>query len=173
MIASIRPLFLLFILIGLAGCGFQLRGQVDLPAGVEPIYIGGNSSSILSIEIRNLLSAAGIALSEDPVSANHQLIILEQDQDRRTASLDEQARAAEYQLIETIKFELRDQQGKTVLGPSKITERRIMPNDPNQVVSTGEEEQLLRREMAQNLAAKIARQLSAFKYTPAKPANDS
>ncbi len=165
----------LCLILLLSACGFQLRGTVELPEGVEPIYIGGLSSSgQLSIELRNLLSAYGVELNRDAAQANYQLIILEQTTDKRTASLGAGARVAEYQLIESVSFELRNSQGSTVLGPHELTQRKIMPNDPNKVVSTAEEEKILRREMLQQLAAKIARQLRAFDYQAsltAKPAN--
>jgi LPS-assembly lipoprotein len=163
----INKLCTLSLIILLSGCGFQLRGSVELPEGVEPIYIGGlNNSGQLSIELRNLLKAHGVELSSDAAAANYQLIILEQQSDRRTASLGAGARVAEFQLIESVDFELRNKEGRSVLGPVNITERKIMPNDPNKVVSSSEEEKILRRDMLQQLAAKIARQLRAFDYQP-------
>ena len=160
-------LVLLFTL--LASCGFHLRGTVDLPPGIEPVYIGGpNPSAPLSIELRNLLRNSGIELADDAVSSRYQLIIGEQKSDRRTASLGEGARAVEYQLIETVSFELRNQEGKAVFGPNTLTERRVVTNDPNSVASSADTENLQRREMQQNLAAKIARQLQAFDYSAAQ-----
>ena len=163
--ATFNKLIGLSLALLLSACGFQLRGNVDLPDGVEPIYIGGlNTSGQLSIELRNLLTAYGIELSSDSAQANYQILISEQKTDRRTASLGAGARVAEYQLIESVSFELRNKKGRTVLGPITLTERKIMPNDPNKVVSTAEEEKILRRDMLQQLAAKIARQLRAFDY---------
>lgn len=165
----LRPLITLLMTLLTAalmtGCGFALRGNVDLPAGVEPIYIAGVSSGDkLAVELRNLLTASGIELTEEAEQAQYQLAILEQRKARRSASLGEGARVAEYQLIEIVSYQLLDEKGALVLGPNKITERKIMPNDPNKVVSTAAEETILRREMLQNIAAKIARQLRAFDY---------
>ena len=48
-----------------------------------------------------------------------------------------------------------------------------MPNDPNKIVSANEEEKILRREMLQNLAAKIARQLQSINFdSPTKAGNE-
>ncbi len=169
--ACLSLVFLTTLMI--TACGFQLRGAVDLPEGVEPIYISGLSSSgQLAIEMRNLLNAYGIGLTKNVDEANYQLVILKQDSGRRTAALGEGARVAEYQLIESVSVELRNEKGVVVFGPSNITERKIMPNDPNKVASTSEEERLLRREMLQRLAAKVARQLQAFDYSK-PPQNNS
>ncbi len=156
---------LLLIMMISAGCGFQLRGKVELPEGVEPLLIGGiQSSDQLAIELRNLLGAYGVELTENASEANFQIHILQQKKDKRSATLGQKAKVAEYQLTEEISFELRNAKGQRVLGPNRLTERKIMPNDPNKVVSTRDEENLLRREMLQNLAAKIARQLRNFDY---------
>ena len=164
---------LLCLLLG--ACGFHLRGQVQLPPGVEPIYISGETpSDPLLLEVHNLLIASGISLASSAADARYKLVITQHRQERNTASLGEGARAAEYQLIESARFALLDPRGKVALGPNRLVERRIMPNDPNSVASTGEEEQLLRREMQRNLAAKITRRLRTFDYpTPPQPAQPS
>lgn len=152
----------------ITACGFQLRGNVNLPAGVEPIHIGGiDGNSQLALELRNLLKASGITLAAASNKANYSLDIISQQSDRRTASLGEGARVAEYLLIEEASFQLLNSKAERVLGPIRITERNILPNDPNKVVSSSEEEALLRREMLQNMAAKIARQLQLFDYQAA------
>ncbi|MEE8059212.1 MAG: LPS assembly lipoprotein LptE [Pseudomonadales bacterium] len=163
--ATLNNIIGLSLALVLSACGFHLRGNVNLPDGVEPIYIGGlSANNQLSIALRNLLTANNVDLSTEADQAKYQLIILDQSTDRRTIGLGESARATEYQLIETVSFELRNKQGIPVIGPVKITERKIMPNDPNQIVSSSAEEKILRREILQSLAAKIARQLQKFDY---------
>lgn len=153
---------LTLVLLNLAGCGFQLKGQVDLPTGIEPIVITGvQSNSQLAIELRNVIAASGINLSDDVSAANSQLNIITESTDRRTAALGERARIIEYQLLQRVTFELLDKNNRVLFGPVDLTERKFMPNDPNKVVSSTDEELRLRREMSQNLAARIARQLQS------------
>ncbi len=150
----------------LGACGFQLRGTTALPEGTEPVYLDGATGQ-LGVELRNLLNASGVQLSENFGDANSHLLIKKRKSDKRAAALGEGARVIEYQLIESLSFELRDIEGVILFNPSRLTERKIMNNDPNKVASTSAEEALLRREMLQNLAAKITRQLRAFKTTTA------
>ncbi len=157
-------IFLIALASMLTACGFHLRGSVNLPEGVEPILIE-SSNKTLSINLRNALSTVGIDVTDQQSQANYRLVIVDYQKERRTASLGEGARAAEYQLIEEVVFELQDKSQQRVIGPNKLTERKIMPNDPSRVVSSSEEEKLLRGEMLQNLAAKLARQLQAYNYT--------
>jgi LPS-assembly lipoprotein len=149
----------------ISACGFHLRGKVDLPVGVEPFYIGsGKANDVLYVELNNIFNANGVTLTEDPTAANYQLVITKQKPDRRSTAVGIDGRTAEYQLLETVTYELRDKKGRIASGPIAITERRILQNNPNQVISTESEEKLLRTEMKRNLARKMARQVSKFDF---------
>jgi LPS-assembly lipoprotein len=159
-------LFVSCLLISLiSACGFHLRGTVDLPAGIEPFYIGsGNTNDVIYIELNNIFNANGLSLTEDPGEANYQLIITTQKPDRRSTAVGIDGRIAEYQLLETATYKLKDKKGRIASGPIEITERRTLQNNPNQVISTESEEKLLRTEMKRNLARKMARQVSKFDF---------
>ncbi|MFT5691824.1 MAG: LPS-assembly lipoprotein [Oceanicoccus sp.] len=157
----ITTLLLLSAMAMVSACGFQLRGTASLPEGTEPVYLDGASGQ-LGIELRNLLNASGVKLSDSIKDANSQLLIKKRRSNKRAAALGEGARVIEYQLIESLSFELRSTNGEIIFNPSRLIERKIINNDPNKVASSSAEELLLRREMLQNLAAKITRQLRAF-----------
>lgn len=155
--------------LSLAACGFQLRGQVALPANIQPLYVDyAGINADLHIALRNLLRSSGVELVTNATQANAMLKLSDQEQDRRTVSVGARARSAEYQLFESVEYELRDRQGKTVFGPYKILEQRILANDPNEIVSTASEEKVLREEMRQRLAERIALQLQSYDYSAAK-----
>lgn len=156
----------------IASCGFHLRGSVDLPATAQPVFIQpSNTSKELYVQLRNLLREADIKLTDDATAAKMILVLDDQEQERRTVSVGTGVRAAEYQLFESVVYSLKSHKGKTLIGPDKLIEQRILPNNPNEVVSTGSEEAILRREMRQRLAEKIAWQLQAFDYQAAGNAN--
>ena len=159
---KIKTIALLTLFTLISACGFHLRGQLDISDDVEPVYISSSANSTLGIELRNLLSVNDIEITNEATNARYRVILLKESQDRRTLSVGANANAVEYQLIETVSFAIEDSSGKPVVGPKTLNERQIMNNDPDQVVSKGEEEQRLRREMKRNLAAKIARQFSAI-----------
>lgn len=149
----------------ISGCGFHLRGTVNLPKGIEPFYIIANQpNDVIYVELNNIFNANGLTLTEDPGAANYQLVITNQKRDRRTTAVGIDGRAAEYQLLETVTYNLKDNRGRIASGPSEITERRTLRNSPNRVISTESEEKLLRTEMKRNLARKIARQISKFDF---------
>jgi LPS-assembly lipoprotein len=149
----------------ISGCGFHLRGKVDLPLGIEPFYISSkNTNDVIYIELNNIFNANGLTLTEDPTAANYQLVITKQKPDRRSTAVGIDGRTAEYQLLETATYVLKDKKGRVASGPIEITERRTLQNNPNRVISTESEEKLLRTEMKRNLARKLARQISKFDF---------
>lgn len=151
----------------ITGCGFQLRGsatKVTLADGIEPLSID-KINGPLKFEIQELLASSGTLLSSDINEAKSQLIIMERKSDRRNAALGEGARVIEYQLIESLSFELRGIDGKVLFSSPKFSERKIMENDPNRVSSSAAEERLLRSEMLRRLAASIVRQLGSIRLT--------
>ena len=144
----------------LGACGFQLRGSIDLPAGMEPLYVSAGEP--LASQLNNALAINGVTVVASASEARHQLVILKQNSENRALSLGENARVAEYQLIETVEFIVRNRKGETVFGPVVLRERAVLQNDPDKVVSTGRERQLLQQEMRQNLAGQITRQLGSI-----------
>ncbi|WP_019530714.1 LPS assembly lipoprotein LptE [Dasania marina] len=208
MLKTTKPYAAFAIVLFLSACGFQLRGNLELPAGAEPISIrSANSYSPLSIALRNSLSSQQVEVADDAQLASEQVInaetlsdqgryiakqeqtqgfqihILTQQRERRVLSLGAGASVAEYQLIETVIFDLRNPIGQTVMGPITLSEYKALPNDPNKVISSTEETELIQQEMLLALAQKIARQISRFdfarelnklaKKTTPKPATNS
>jgi len=152
---------LLLLTVLLASCAFTLRGNVALAPGIEPLYIekvGGQ----LGVELRTLLTSSGVKLSPDLEQAKTQLVIRRQKSNRRSTALGEGARVIEYQLTESVTFALRDKSSRNIFSSGKLTERKIMENNPNKMASSNAEEKILRREMLQNLAATIVRQLATI-----------
>jgi LPS-assembly lipoprotein len=158
------PLIGLLALV-MSGCGFHLRGSIDMPAGIEPFYLSAsNQHDTLLLELKNIFTINGLTLTNSPAEANYQLIISQQTSDRRSTSIGNDGRIAEYQLIETVTYVIKDKKGAIASGPNQLTDRQILTNDPNRVISTESEQQLLRDEMKKSLARKVARQASQFNY---------
>lgn len=164
-----RNLILSITCLALSACGFHLRGQVQLPQDMQPVYINPKSiSNDIVVELRNVLRTAGITLTSDATKANLVVNLFDDDNERRTLAVGSGTRAAEYQLFESVHYEVRAKQGKTLIGPRRLVEQRVLANNPNEVVSTDSERQLLRQEMRQRLAQKIAGQLRDFDYQNAR-----
>lgn len=149
--------------LALAGCGFQLRGNDAVPAALQPLHIAGTSpNSGLGQSLRQQLNLRGAELSDTAAAARYRLILLSQERDSRTLTLDARANTGELALTERVRFELRDNRGEVVLGPVTVEERRVMVDDPDRRVDKDSEAATLRDEMLEGLAGQILRRLQAF-----------
>lgn len=154
----------LLALATLAGCGFHLRESATVPSALQPIYLGGKAGfGALAQQLRIMLTRDEMALSATAAGARYQLLIQNEYQQRRIVSLDRRGLIAELALINGATFELYDSSGTLVLGPQVVEERRTIVNNPDNVITTNEEERISREEMTRALAANILRRISAYK----------
>jgi LPS-assembly lipoprotein len=168
-----RNSFISAALIMITACGFHLRNTASLPSALEPIYIGGPASGgalgrTLSYQLKNSNTKVTPYVAE----ANYQLLILSEGQSQRIISLDPRGLAAEYGITTSVDFELRDKQGKRVLGPQKIEERRTVTNNPDNALTTSQDIGIIRADMEQVLASQVVRYLGAY-ATHKLPADQS
>lgn len=87
------PSLVLGICLLLTGCGFQLRGYIQLPAHLQPIQVQAQGSSqSLAQPLRQRLSASGISLAEgdQPARLRLELEALEQRETQLIFGQDEE-----------------------------------------------------------------------------------
>lgn len=150
-----------------SGCGFQLRGQLHLPESIKSLSIVSSSPySPLNTALRNQLRGESVSFrktnDKQADDSQYQLHILEYTQNRRVLTLGLGSAAAEYLLMDTVSFELKNSSGQVVMGPVTLNEQKIVGNDPNNVVGSEQETSIIRAEMLRTLAANIIRQLMHF-----------
>lgn len=147
----------------LTGCGFHLRESAAVPSSLQPLYIGGPAAGgALAQAMRVQLSAVDTAVSPTLMGSRFELRLLEESVEQRVASVDRRGLVAEYLLDATAQFSLHDRDGKQLLGPIRVNERRSIFNDPDKATTTAEEIRLTQQDMAKVLASRIALRLTAY-----------
>lgn len=132
------------------GCGWRLRGQISLPPGMENTLLrGADTYSELGVILQNKLQGAGARLVSDKNQATAILHILEDKVDKRVLSIDASGRASEYELNYVLRFKLTDQSGASLVEEQTVNTVRELSFDPDNVLSTSDEEQRLRKDMVQ------------------------
>lgn len=160
--ALVLLLFPLTISLLLSGCGFHLRGAVELPAVMERTYVAGGAGSDLYYELENALLAAGAEVVDSADSATGVLTLQRQRIDRRVLSVDTQGRAAEYELALQVAFSLRDSAGKLIADNERVSIVRDYSFDPDNVLSKSDEEEALRKEMYRLAVAQMMRRVQSL-----------
>jgi LPS-assembly lipoprotein len=148
-------------LVFLAGCGFQIRGQAQLP--FETIYIPG--SSPLAIELRrNVTAASKTRLADGPGTAQAVFGFTQETREKTILTFTSAGRVNEYRLRYRVGFRVTDTKGARVYLPtSEILLTRDMTYNDAQVIAKENEEALLYRDMQTDMVQQILRRLVAAK----------
>jgi LPS-assembly lipoprotein len=99
---------------------------------------------------------------DDPKEAEANLIVLGDRQEKVILSLNAAGRAREYDLVRTFTFKVTAADSTELLPPSRITLRRDMTFNDDQVLSKESEEALLWRDMQSDLIQQVLRRLSSI-----------
>lgn len=151
------------IVLTLPGCGFQLRGQAELP--FKTVAVPARSPVGVDIA-RNIQYRSGTRVVDTPAEADAVLNILGESRERAILSLNTQGQVQEYTLRYRLRYQVVDSKGGEFVPPSEILLRRDITFN-NQVLAKEQEEELLYRDMRSDAVQQIMRRLSAAKLQPA------
>lgn len=146
-----------------SGCGFKLRGLVELPAPLQVTYIAGEQiPGELLDELRSALSAAGARLVDTPQAGASVLRILGVSDERRVLSVNSATgKVQEYELNYMVRFALADGGGKELVVPQTVSLARDFRFSETEVLGKGEEEAQLKREMRREAISLLLRRVYA------------
>jgi LPS-assembly lipoprotein len=139
----------------LGGCGFHLRTW-DLEGNVGTARITANARNPVAGPLAQALQSAGVELQGEPDVI---IELLEDQTGRRSVSVTDQARAAEYETSLRVRYAIRDGNGETLLQPTWLGASRIYEVDRANLVGSSQEQALLQREMVNDLVQQIIRGL--------------
>ncbi len=165
--------FLIFILmaltIALNACGFHLRGEVNLPDHLTPIFLDlSTSDNELSRELLALLSSSKKnILATSKAEANTILEISAVQKQQRVVAVDNLGRAREYELkyqfIYSLKKNVKPPSPEKMIKTNAVKLKRNWLFDPSSVLAVAHEKESLYIDMRKDAARVMLRQLVAIK----------
>lgn len=132
------PVLLLPLL--LVACGFQLRGDVSLPAEMERTYVAtqGIDAGLLRTVARALtLSGAGI--ERHPERASAILSMPGSGVRLRVLARDAQGRAREYEIAAVLRYTVRTPEGATIVPTQEVKQYGNVVLDPSEPLANAGE----------------------------------
>ena len=157
---------LLFVLaLSLAGCGFQLREAAKLP--FDTVYIAAAAGGIALDLKRNIQAGTDAKVVDDAKKAQALLQFTREERQKVILSLTATGRVSEFQLRYIVGFRVVDNKGDVFVPPSTIELTRDITFSDAEVLSKESEEQLLYRDMQNDMVQQIMLRLAAAKR-PAK-----
>lgn len=144
----------------LAGCGFQLRGEAQLP--FASAYVDAPDASVLAPGLRQSLAAqhklAGKA-QEAPVHIR----LVDERREKNILSLSGGGKVREYRLIYKVTLKVTDGMGNELLAPIELQQVREFSYDDALILAKEAEEASLNRAMEQETLRQALRRLSYVK----------
>lgn len=146
----------------LAGCGFRLRGPQ--PLDFATIYVGVSEFSELGAQLRRQIATSGTTtVVEDAAKAEVKLQLLTNEREREILSLTGAGKVREYQLTQRIRFRLVDKADTELIAPTSILARREYTFDDSLILGKEQEENLLFRDMQNDLVQQLMRRLAVVR----------
>lgn len=133
-------LILLSVLFSVQGCGWRLRGSMDVSLHLPPVYLEVSGSQQLQRELKRSLKVSGIQLTESRDAAELILNVTREGEDRRASSVDRSGKISEYELLYTLEFKVMDKQGAERLPLQEITQQRTYSFSEQDVLAKGDEQ---------------------------------
>lgn len=162
-----QGLFKLIFVIGLAllllsACGFQLRGNVELPPVLQDTYIdSSNPFTGMARSLRSELEIAGANVLENRDTATAILVIHQERSENRVLSVGSSGRATEYELFDEVSFSLQDADGESLVAPETLRQTRDLVFDENELLGKVSEAEGIHRQMRASLARQIITRIAA------------
>ena len=161
---AVRSLLIVLLTATLAACGFHLRGSAGSDLPYASMYIALPETAEVRVWLeRYLRGSTNTTVSDDAKTATVTFQQLSDSRDKSILSIDARGRVREYRLQMRYRFRLVDAQGREIVAPQEISMNRDMTYDDSQVLSKSMEENLLWRDMNNDLVNQIMRRLSRIK----------
>ena len=146
----------------LAGCGFHLQGHAALPAVVRQPYVEApDRQSDFVHYLRHALLSNGAQLTPEKNQASAVVSILRDSVAKRVLSVSATNQPNQYEVTYTVGFSV-SAAGKELLPPQEVTATRTYSFSENLLLAKNHEEEILRQDMARDLADMVMRRLASL-----------
>jgi len=157
----------LLALVLVSGCGFKLRGQVELPPAMHITYIkvnrpAGTPPGTLERTLESFLKANGVTVTTDPKQATATLEIVNQEQTSRTVGATRTGTSRLYTLTYNVDYRVVLPDGKTLLPQIRASVSRDILYPESAVLSKSQGEQVAYRQMEYEVVRAIFYRLEAL-----------
>ncbi len=165
---TLRVASLLVGLSLLAGCGFHLRGSVDLPPELARVHVSGADRDLVE-RLSDALVQRGAVVESEPGAGTAHIDLSEARFERQVLTTDVTGRATAYAFRYRVVFGITggDDTGGddgAILQPARsITLERAFDYDPNRELQAEQEVRFLETEMRREAVLRIVRRLARLR----------
>ena len=159
---SLSLCLVLVVAAAVAGCGFGLRGDVELSARMHAPYLEATDRyTPFYAALEQALVAAGASMAPSGEAASAVVHIHRDETGRNILTISARNTPQEYEVFYTVEYSVSSA-GAEILPRQKLTLSRDYAYDDSLVLAKQHEEQDIRESLARDLAALVARRLAAL-----------
>jgi len=159
MVRARVPLCAVAVLL-LAACGFHLQGRTPLPARVKTPYLEApDRQSDFVQSLRHALLSNGAQLVPEKGKASAVISILQDQLTRRVVSVSAANQPNQYEVTYTVRVSVTAGENE-LLPAQEVSATRTYSFSEPLLLAKGHEEDVLREDMARDLADRVMRLLS-------------
>ncbi|MCB1733947.1 MAG: hypothetical protein H6981_08110 [Gammaproteobacteria bacterium] len=145
----------------LTGCGYHLRGAIDLPQYMDRVYIESDTrDKEFLLELKKVLQLSGAEVVNTADSNASILRIISVDQQRATSGHDGNRNAAQYRIGLAVTFSTTSSTTKVTTPQMSAQTSQIFNYDPAQPVQMERQERTLFQQMSTNVSQQMLRQIA-------------
>jgi len=154
MMKQASRMVLIAVLAAMVGCGYHLRGSIEMPESLKNLYVFG-SSQPLQTEILSLMKASKGKIVGSPNDAGVVVKVLREEMRSRVLSIGSTGKSSESELEYYLRFQFFDSKENALMDEQVIEISREFFNDQTAVLAKGNEELLIRTEIYKQVARMI------------------
>ncbi|HEY7906180.1 MAG TPA: LPS assembly lipoprotein LptE [Wenzhouxiangella sp.] len=159
---GVRWLLIFITAVVLTGCGFQLRGQIDLPESMRQMALSTPDATTDFVrELTGQLRANGVRLTDGPTVGASRLIIERERVYREALTISQDARVREYVLYLEVRFGFLDAAGEPIIDNEVMRLSREYRFDEQAILGSSREEEVLTQDLSRELATQLVRRLAS------------
>lgn len=152
-------IFMLGLMI--SACGFHLRGDIELPALYEKVYIVDSGSTAIAKPLADFLQRIGSEIVSHPQDASAVITLLSRGTQRRALAVGGKE-IKEYELQLNVSFIVQNGAGEQIGEQQNVSLTRNFRNDLRDVLGKGNEESIIIEEMNRDILTQILFRMKAL-----------
>ncbi len=158
------------VITAVAGCGFKLRGPTQFP--FKKLYTSFADSSPVGADFKRLMRAQdSVEFVAKPEEGEVRLMVLQDLREREIVGYSATGRPREYQLRQKLRYQILDSKADPIGSSAEIVIRRDISTSDALINAKQQEEELLYREMQDDLVQQLLRRLSVVNPKQGSDAN--
>jgi LPS-assembly lipoprotein len=154
MLAGIVPL--------VSACGYHLRGEANLPSGMERVHVDSSDQfGPLKRNIEKALERSGAKIEAAPGDGIAEVDLAAVSLAPIVRSVSANAKVNEFTMLYHVELQITDGAGKVLLPKQVVEQSRVFTFDQTQAIGTGAEQDEIKKEMEREMTQVVMRKVES------------